>query len=274
MEGDVVLPDEVVVPRLGVLPERFPVVGLPDHPGVLHRCAQVSDDGLEPHVDDLVVPSLDGDRDAPGHVPGDGPVVEAVLQPVPGEGLDVGPPPLLALEVFEQGLPERAQLQEEVLGLADLRGAVAQGAVRFEEVPGLEGHAARVALVAAGLLGPAVGADPLDVPVGEEPGAVGAVVLVRLLSVDVPLVPEVVEQPLDHLEVGRAVGLVVQGVLDAHVLDGLLVDLVELVGVLLRRHARLLGGDGDGGAVLVGAADHEDLVADDAVVPAEYVRRQ
>ena len=276
MERDVVLADEVVMPAVGVLPEGLPVVGLPDLPGVLHSHAEVPDDSVEPDVDDLLLPLLafDGDLDAPLHVPGDGAVLQAALQEVLRVGADVGPPVGLVLEVLHQGLLEGRELQEVLLrGLHDGGGAAA-GAVRVDDVAGLEGGAAAVALVGADVLGAADGALALHVAVRQELPAFGAVVLVLVAGVDVPVVKQRLEKPLGHLDVDGGVGLPVEGVADPQVLDRLLVDFMVAVGHLLGGDALLLGGDGDGRPVLIGAADDPDLVAQQAVVAGEDVRRE
>ena len=78
--------------------------------------------------------------------------------------------------------------------------------------------------------------------------------------------------PLLTMPDSKAVGLVVKGVLYAQALDALLVDLVVALGDDLGLHALFVGGDGDGGSVLVRTAHHPDLVPQQDVVPAEDVR--
>ena len=122
MERDVVLSEEVVVSDLGIHPVLLPVIGLTDDLGVLLGSAEVSDDGIEPHVDDLGIPTFHGDGYAPFHVTGDRTVVESVLQPVGGERTYVGSPPLLTLEVLQELVVESAQPEEVVFGGTDLGG--------------------------------------------------------------------------------------------------------------------------------------------------------
>ena len=175
-------------------------------------------------------------------------------------------------EFLHERFLEGGEFQCELLGGPDLGGGSAAGTVGLEDVSGHEGGSAGVALVGTDVGGAALGADTLDVPVGQELGALGAVVLVLLDLVDVSVLLQAGEHVLGDLEVHGAVGLVVKGVLYAQSLDALLVDLVVALGDGLRGYTFLVRGNRDGGTVLVRTAHHPDLVAEQDVIPTEYIR--
>ncbi len=274
MERDVVLAYEIVMFDLWVLPELLPVVRPADDLRVLYGGAEVSYDRVEPDIDHLPVPSFHGHGHSPAHISGDRPVVQALVQPVLREGLDVGPPVVLPRDILQKPLPESAQLQEEMLRLPYLGHVAALYAVGLLQVSRLERRAAGVALVAPDVDRAACGAHPLDITVGKEPAAVGAIILVGLLGVKISVAQKVQEEFLDHFVMGIAVCLVEKGILYAQVLDRLLVDLMVPFGHRLRSGVLFFGRDGYRGSVLVGTAHHQDLVAGKPVVPAEYIRRQ
>ena len=85
------------------------------------------------------------------------------------------------------------------------------------------------------------------------------------------MLPDLGEQLLrDRVVVGRRGARVeVVGAAEVGELGG--DDRVVRVDELLRRHALLVGEDEDRGAVLVGAADHEHVVAGHPHVAAEHV---
>ena len=100
MEGDVVLAHEVVGLGLRVGPPLFPRVRVPDAMSPLDRRRQVSDDGVEPHIEllELVIgPSFEGDGNTPVDVACHRAGLD-VLQDVQGELEDVGPPVLAGFE--------------------------------------------------------------------------------------------------------------------------------------------------------------------------------
>ncbi len=97
VEDDVVLPHEVRVLRVRVLPPLPPGVGRASHRRPLDRGGQVADDRVEPDVDPLVgvvLVARDGDRDAPVEVTGDRPRLQ-LLDEVEREPPDVLAPVLL-----------------------------------------------------------------------------------------------------------------------------------------------------------------------------------
>ena len=141
----------------------------------------------------------------------------------------------------------------------------------MEEIGGVELAAAVVALVAAGEFISAVGTGPLDVAVGEKllRGGVEGQRLGR--GVEIPRLQQAQEEVVDHrLVVLRArAGEEIEG--DADSLPGLQELGVKAVDDLLRTAALLLRPHGDGGAVGVGAGDHDHPVPLGAVVAGEDV---
>ena len=156
VEGDVVLAHEVVGQRLGVVPPLAPAVGLAEAAGPLDRGRQVADDRVEPDVEPLgrlVAPALERHGDAPVDVAGHRARAD-VVEDVEAELDDVGAPRaarLAALEPLAQRVGERGQVEEEVLGLDELRRLAVDLGPRVDQVGRLELVAAVVALVAAGL---------------------------------------------------------------------------------------------------------------------------
>ena len=276
VEGDVVLAHEVIGASGVVVPPLPPGVGVAAAPGPLDRRRQVADDGVEPDVEALVgvvLPARQRHRDAPvdvaGHRPG-----SQVLEQVEAELQHVRAPEplgLLAVQPLAEGVGQCRQVEEEVLGLDELRHLAVDPAARLDQVGRVELVAAVVALVAASVRVPADRAGALDVAVGQgatrgrADGALG-----RLLD-HVTVAVQRPEELLGHCVVvaGRRPGEEVVGqpervqVLDDHP--------VVAVGELSGRDALLLGLDQDRGAVLVGAADHQDVVAGHPHVPAEDV---
>ena len=274
MEGDVVLADEVVRPGVGVLPEILPGVGLAAAFRPLHGGGQVADDGLEPDVDALAFVAFHRERNAPRQIAGYGAVFEAALQEAAGGIGYVGTPKLLVANPVQQRLLESRQAQEEVLGIAEVWRFAANAAPGFHQFNGVKGVAAAVALVAPGALVAAMGADALDVTVGQEPGAAGAVGQQHGVGVDVVLFLETLEDVLHHppVVVGVRGGEQVKG--DAQALPGIQKLRVIAIQDDVGRDAFLVGAYGDGRAMGVGAGHHQDFVALHAVVTGENIGGQ
>jgi hypothetical protein len=89
-----------------------------------------------------------------------------------------------------------------------------------------------------------------------------------------PFLEKAKEDVVDDLEVILGVSLGKQAVVDEETLDRLRVNQMVPLGDLLRRHALLLGLDGDRRAMLVRPGHHEDVIPFKAMVLGEYVRRQ
>ncbi len=280
VEGDVVLAHEVVGQRLGVVPPTAPRLGVTPldgtAPGPLDAGREVADHRVEPDVEPLgrvVAPPVQRDRDAPVDVAGHRTRAD-VLEDVLAELDDVGPPRAAGLALVQPGperLGQRRQVEEEVLGLDELRRLAVDARARLLQVGGVELVAAVVALVAAGLVVAADRAGALDVAVGQGAPGRGADRAVGGLLEEVPVGVHAGEQLLHDRRVvaGRRAGVEVVG--DAERGQVLGDDAVVAVGQLLRRHARLVGGDQDRGPVLVGARDHQHVVAAHPHVAAEHV---
>ncbi len=276
VEGDVVLALEVVGHRLRVVPPLPPAIGVAGAAGPLDRRREVADDGVEPDVEALggvVLPALERDRDAPVDVARHRARAH-VLEEVLAELDDVGPPRargLTAVEPLAERAGERRQVEEEVLGLDELRRLAVDLAARVDQLVGVELVAAVVALVAARLGEGADRAGALDVAVGQR---------ATRRRADRPA-----GRLLDHVAVGvhlaehllhdgivvarRRAGEEVVG--EAEVGEVLGDDGVVLVDELLGLEALLLGEDEDRRAVLVGARDHEHVVTGHPHEPAEDV---
>ena len=181
---------------------------------------------------------------------------------------------VLLVDPLQQRFLEGGQFQEEVLRIAKLGRVSADAAVRLHQFDGVQGVAARVALVAPGSLVGAMGTRALDVPVGQEAVAARAVRQQHGVRVDVPLFLQPQEKVLHDLLVVRGVGGGEQVERDAQPLPG-----VEELGMValqhfLRFHAFLVGADGDGRAMGVGAGDHQHVVALHAVISGENIGGQ
>ena len=185
---------------------------------------------------------------------------EALLHPA--EGIVAGIRGALeGREVALQEAPELREPEEEVLLLPELGIRPADETPRLFDLPGLEVPPAALVALVPPCRCIAVGADPLDVPVREEPLAFRAVTLLHHLRIDVPLLlegvhdgpcPPVVRLPVRHPEVIEA---------DAHPLEDMGEVLVVAVGEIPGGYALVLGHDHDGGAVVVRAADEDHLLA-------------
>ena len=204
---------------------------------------KVTDHRVEPHVEPLgrvVPPAVERHRDAPVDVAGHraGP---DVLEDVLAEPDHVGPPQpgrLALVEPHLEGVGQRGQVEEEVLGLDELRHLAVDPRARVHQVGRVELVAAVVALVAARARVVADRAGALDVAVGQ--GATGrrADRAVRRLLDEVAVVVDAGEQLLHDggVVAGRRTGVEVVG--DAERDEVLGDDPVVLVGELLRGHAR------------------------------------
>ncbi len=283
VERDVVLGKEVVRARghvvVALLPERLPCLWVASHVlSPAHRGREVATEGLEPDVDALVLVGgvVIDPRDAPLDVARHGSVVEPFIEPALGELAHVGAPRVLGLvEPGIQAVLEVGEQEEGVFGGPELHVHVrVELGARIEQFVRVQRLAAVVALVPTRIGVPTVGARALDVAVRQEPFGLGVVGLFGLALLDVALV---LEAPEDLVHPGRVVfrrGAREEIEGDAHVLEDLDVAGVPLVDDLLGRDVLVLGGHGDGCAVLVAAADHEHLVAAHPVEAREDVRRQ
>ena len=147
------------------------------------------------------------------------------------------------------------------------------GAVGFDELVGRERRAALLALVAVGAVVAALGAGADDVAVGKEGAGLLVVVLHRALLDELALVVELAEELRSGLGVGGRRGARVDVERHAEALERTLDEFVVAVDNLLRGDALLAGLDGDGHAVLVGAANRDDVAVAQTQVAGIDVRR-
>ena len=256
VEHDVVLADEVHQPGLGVFPPLLPALGK-KFLGV----GDIADGGVKPHVEHLALGTLYRNGNAPVQVTGDGAGLQAAVQPALALAVHVGLPLLVLLQdpVTQPGLV-LVQGQIPVLGLLLHGRGARQFGFGVQQFLGAQGAAALLALVSVGVRVAAFGAGALDETVGEEHLGLLVIELLALLGHEVVLVVELAE------ELGRI--LLMHGrrrtgvdvIVDAEAREGVFHYLMILVHDVLRGNALLAGLDGDGHAVLVGAADEHHVL--------------
>ena len=274
VEGDVVLADEVVSLCFGVLPEIFPSIGVAAAFRPFHGGGQVADDGLEPDVDALAFVTFHRERNAPGQIARYGAVFQAALQEAAGGIGYVGPPKLFAADPIQQGLLESGQAQEEVLGIAEVGRLVADAAPGFNEFYRVESVTTVVALVAPGAVVAAMGTRALNVTVGQETGAAGAMGQQHSVGVYVILFLKTFENVLHD-------PLVVLGVRRSEQVEGdpqTLPGIEELGVIAVQDHAGinafLIGPYRNGGSVGIRAGYHQHFVALHAMVTGKNIGGQ
>ena len=270
MERHVVLAHELHELHLArVLPPAFPFVH------ERGRDADVSDGRVEPHVEDLLLVARHRHGRPPGEVARDAPRLEAVAEPCVGDGHAVtGPPVAAVLDVLSQVARELGEVDEQVLARDDARHGARELAPRVDELRRVEQRAALVALVATGVLVLALGAGAHHVPVREElPELVAVQLLLCLLLQHAPLV-EVPEDFLCNLRLRARARAPKVVEIDHEPLVHRPVNLVEVVANLARTDAHLEGLCLRGRAVLVRAADVQNVVAPRTAVPRVHVRAQ
>ena len=257
VEDNVVLADEMHQPGLRILPPLFPTLR-EEFLGV----GDVADGGVEPDVEDLALGTVDRDGDAPVQVAGDGAGLQAAVQPALALAIDVGLPLLVLLQdpVAEPGLV-LVQREVPVLGLHLLGRGPGQGGLRIDQLFRAQRGTAFLALVPVGAGIAALGAGTHDVTVREEGLRLLVVILLGLLGDELVVVIEFAEElrRILVMHLGRRPGIDVE--VDAEAREGVLHHAVVLVHDVLRSDALGAGLDGDGHAVLVGAADEDDVLA-------------
>jgi hypothetical protein len=160
-----------------------------------------------------------------------------------------------------------------MFGFAQLEGAAFFGA-RVDQLLGLEDVTAVITLVGASAFEAADITGPFHVAVRQEaPGGWG-VPLHGFIGVQVAVLLQCQEDGLGNLEVIFGVGRCEQIVGDPVALEQLKEPIVIFLVDFLDRLALLVRRNGDGRAVRVGAADHQDVVPFEAVVAGDDVTRQ
>ena len=187
--------------RLGVLGAHLEVRPLPGG-------AQVADRGVEPHVPDLAgdLGEVVGvDRDPPLEVTGDAPVLESLVEPLVGDRAGELRPVVLGVDPGPDAFGQPRLQQEHVGRRADLELRRARHrAARLDQVGGLQGLAAVLALVATGPFVATVGAGADHVAVGQEAGVRDRVHLLGAANLGVALRLEPTGEVVGEPAVGRA----------------------------------------------------------------------
>ncbi len=162
VEHYVVLAYEVDDSCLGVFP-----IGLPSVGKQFLGVGDIADRGIEPHVEHFPVGTLDGYRHTPVEVAAHGSRLQTEVNPRLALAVDIGFPFLVPLEnPSAQFAFPSVERQVPVLCLLQHRGVARYGAFGIDEVGGVEGCAARLALVAVGTRVVAMGAFAGHVAVG------------------------------------------------------------------------------------------------------------
>ena len=274
MERHVVLAHEldvahVVRALVGAPPAPPGRLVLPGPLGPFGGGADVLDRRVEPDVEDLALHPRPGrvaapDRDAPVEVAGDRAVLQplAVVEPLERDRGREQRPVGLGLDPAAQLLAHQALPQVEVAGLAHLEvGRARDRRARLDQVGRVELLGAVLALVAARPRIAAVRAGADDVAVGQE-AAVGDRVDLPLGHLgDQPGVGEPAGEMLGQAVVLRARRAAEVVERQPEALAELLLDRPEPRAIVGHRLAGLGGGELGRGAVLVGGADVEHLVA-------------
>ena len=242
VEELVVLADEVVLAyRLAGVPVGLPRVRAPGPDRPLLRGGEVAGHRIEPDVEPLRVVPVERDRDPPVEVAGDRRRVEPVLEEVLRDAQRARTPMPLAAEILGEPFLELVELEVEVFRGPELGGRPAEGALRAYELAWLQGPAAVVALVAAGLVETAVRAGAYEVPVRQEATVLGAVGSLSGPSRDEPGFKELEEQLLNGPLVDEGVRAREEVEREPEPLERLLVDRVVALGERCGRDPFFLG---------------------------------
>ena len=168
MKDDVVLPDEVVMPRGGIVPPLVPSLRLAAAPPDLSARGEITHHRLEPHIDPLALPPWEGHLDAPVEVASDRTVLEALLEPRFREREHREAPIRLVGDPRLETILEGAEAKERVAGLPRHGGRPVDAAPRTDELERVEEASAVLALIAPCRGEVAMGAFAFDIPVREE----------------------------------------------------------------------------------------------------------
>ena len=262
MERHVVLGEELHVAHvLAALP---PVAPIPPRRRLapLDRGGDVADGGVEPDVEDLVLEACLGHRHAPFQVAGDAPVAQAFVEPLQRDRADERRPVASGREPVAQPALEGREFQEQMAGRAELDvGRVRDRRARRAEVFGVEQRGAALALIAARVGMAAVRAGPDDIAIGQEPAVGRRVGLQDRAFLDEARCIEATEDFLRQPPVGLAgrAREVVERQAEPAIDVGL--DAMLAGAIIGDRHAGGVCRELDRRAVLVGAAQEQDIVA-------------
>ena len=164
VEHDIVLANEVNDAGVAVFPVRFPVVGK-----AFLGVANVANGRIEPHVEHLALDTLDGHRNPPVEVASHRTGLQVLVEPRLALPVHVGLPLLVLLQdpLAQGGFP-LVERHVPVLGGLEHRHMAGDGALGVDEVGRVEACAARLALVAIGVVKAAMGACARHIAIGQE----------------------------------------------------------------------------------------------------------
>ncbi|MNQ13942.1 hypothetical protein D3C85_268700 [compost metagenome] len=259
VEVDDVLADEVVQLGRRVLAPEGVEIQLGSARAEVLEAGHVADGGVQPDIE--VLARLVGDLEAEvGRIAADVPFLQAGIQPFGDlvghrvlQGAATGP-------AFQHGLEVR-QLEEEVLGVAQLGHGAGDGRARVLQLGGLVGGAAFLAVVAVLVLGAALGATALDEAVGEEHALFRVEVLGHRTGGDMPGVAQFQVDGRRQLAVFFGVGRVVVVEVHQEIAEVGRVFGLDVGDQLFRGDAFFLGAQHDRRAVGVVGADVDGLIA-------------
>ena len=262
VEGHVVLGEELHVGHvLAALPPVAPIAPR-RRLAPLDRGGDVADGGVEPDIEDLVLEACLGHRHAPFQVAGDATVAQAFVEPFQRDRADERWPVASGREPVAQPAVEGREFQEQMAGRAEFDvGRARDRRARRAKFLGVEQRGAALALIAARVGMAAVRAGADDVAIGQEAPVGRRVGLEDRAFLDEARRIEAAEDILRQPPVGLARGAreMVERQAEAAIDVGLYRMLAG--AVVGDRHAGGVRRQLDRRAVLVGAAQEQDLVA-------------
>ncbi len=284
MKGDIVLAHELhvfgLVGALVASPEALPVIA--GRLGPFLRRGDVADRRIEPDIEDLGLETGAGDPvfirhlHTPAEIARDGARDESLIQPFVGDrDSKLGPVPAFLSDPAADRFLHLLLPEIEMGGVAQFDIAAAgYGGIGVFEICRVQQAAAIVTLVTARLFVSAMRASPLDIAVRQEAAILDGIDLLccPLLDQAVRFEPDG-EMPGEPV-VRRARGASEPVIGEAETLPCPALDLILLVAILLHALARCLRRQLRRGAVLIGRADVNDLMAEQPHDTGIHIRRQ
>ena len=237
VEGHVVLAQEL--PQLHILRVAPPLLPLVC---VVGSDRGVADASLEPHVENLVLVSLQRDGNTPLQVSGDTTVLQALLQPGLGDNAGVPGPVTLLNSGVSPFLDLRLELVEQdvdVFRLAADGGSAVKLAAGVDEIKGIKEVTALVTLVSTGIVVVAAGAFTLHEAISQERSVLLAEGLFGGALSEEAVLVQALEDRLGDLGVLLCRGATEVIEADVEPFVDILVDLVVFGAQILRRYLLL-----------------------------------
>ncbi len=111
MERDIILADEAINFRIGVIPPALPSIWLAYELRPFNAGREVAHHSFEPHIQAFVFPTIQRHADAPINIACNGSSTQAVLHKILAEARDVRPPMVLMFsEILQNLLTEGRQI--------------------------------------------------------------------------------------------------------------------------------------------------------------------